>query len=276
MSDFCCLFLARKIYSVGMGTITVSSLLIPNPETLGTLAGDCAICGRWSDTACHRDDILDKTSANLTAIFELNDRLVCASCAEVWRKPKYWHRGICARPGIVVFPVISTESVTEDRPTWSAILRELPNDPRPRALILTTDPKKRVWPMAKVSQGPVASIYVHDTSRGVSGNYVVQLRDLVDCLELVEKAYSLGFSKSVIQRSLFDSMAAVRLIGFEQAIQMEQGIAAHREAPHFIPALIASQKQEEMLETHDTIPIRRTSDDLSSPRGRQFGFEWAE
>ena len=241
--------------------LTVSNILIETPVERGTQAGACGICGIHATDAYHRNEILDKTSANLTAIFELNDEWICAHCAEVWRKPKYWHRAICARPGRVVFPVISTESVTEDRPTWSALIRELLDDLQtPRVLVLTTDPKKRVWPMAKVSQGRVASIYIHDTSRGVSSNYVVDLPTLVECLDLIEHAYTSGFSKPVIDRSLYDSPATVRELGLDVTHALERELKQHRTHPHFLAALIMAQKQEATecpteLNHTDSLPV---------------------
>ena len=225
--------------------LSTSKILIETPVEWGTHEGACGICGIHSTGAYHRNEILEKTSSNLTAIFELNDEWICAWCAEVWRKPKHWHRAICARPSNVLFPVISTESATDDRPTWSSLIRDLIDDiEAPRVLVLTTDPKKRVWPMAKVSQGRLASVYIHDTSRGVSGNYIVSLPDLVDCLDLIEHAYTSGFSKPVIGRSLYDSPATVRELGLATVNQLERAIARHRPLPHFLPALIMAQKQE--------------------------------
>ena len=228
-----------------MRPLTISNILIETPVEWGTHEGACGICGLHTTGAYHRNEILDKTSANLTAIFELNDEWICAWCAEVWRKPKFWHRAICARPGNVLFPVISTESRTEERPTWGKAFRALLDDlSTPRVLVLTTDPKKRVWPMAKVSQGRLASVYIHDTSRGVSSNYVVDLPTLVECLDLIEHAYTSGFSKPVIGRSLYDSPATVRELGLGVTHALERELKQHRAHPHFIAALIAAQKQE--------------------------------
>lgn len=271
-------FLTRvKRWYTGHMRLSVSRILIETPVERGTQAGACGICGIHSTDAYHRNEILDKTSANLTAIFELNDEWICAHCAEVWRKPKYWHRAICARPGNVLFPVISTESATDDRPTWSSLIRDLLDDLQtPRVLVLTTDPKKRVWPMAKISQGRLASIYIHDTSRGVSGNYTVSLPDLLDCLDLIEHAYTSGFSKPVIGRSLYDSPATVRELGLTTVNELERAIAHHRSSPHFVPALIMAQKQEATqclteLNLTDSLPVPQPASPTGKPAQARTG-----
>lgn len=222
-------------------TLTLSKLCQPDALP-GELSGRCSICGIREDGMYSREWLLDKTSANLTAIFDLTEDTVCRYCTAVWREPKKWHRAIYASPRGVIFPVISVESVTDDRPTWSQVFRQIPID-EPRALVLTTDPKKRVWPFARASTGRSASIYVHDPSRGISANRLIDLPTLRSTLDLIEDLYTLGFSKPAISESLFTApFKHIQTIGLARVGELQEQLAAVRRSPEFIPALLAAQK----------------------------------
>jgi|SRR5882672_2820318 len=207
----------------------------------GAESGICAVCGFEGDGQYGRD-ILDITTSNVTALFELAYGHICAPCYGLWSKPKYWHRGIFATRGGVRFPVISRESVTPERPTWSQALRALSPD-EPRAIVLTTDPKKRVWPFARVSSGDTAWIYIHDPSRGVSSNRPVSIKKLLAALDLVEQVYALGWSKPWIARSLMGSQNAIVSTGLDVALNLDRRLAQIRNEPEFLPALIVAQKE---------------------------------
>lgn len=219
---------------------TVSSLINVSAPP-GDKSGICSVCGYDGNGQYERQEILDKTSANLTAIFDMNHTTICHYCVGVWKEPKKLHRAIYADPDRVVFPVISTESATDDRPTWSSLIRHIPID-SPRIVILTTDPKKRVWPLAKVSNGQLCAIYTHDPSRGISGNVWVIINELRAALDLIEQAYSLGFSKPAIASSLYTSHKTISTVGLEPTRQLEDQLRALRPKSEFNPALIMAQK----------------------------------
>lgn len=220
--------------------ITVSQL-IASPADPGPYRGLCSICGISGSGQYDRNDILDKTSANLTAIFDMNQSTICRFCVGVWREPKKFHRAIYADPEGLIFPVISRDSATEDRPVWSDIVRMMPVD-QPRVMILTTDPKKRTWPMARVSQGDLCAIYTHDPSRGISGNIWVSIEEMRRVLNVIERAYEAGFSKPAISTSLYTSHKQATIVGLEQTRQMEHQLAWTRTKAEFIPSLIIAQK----------------------------------
>lgn len=221
-------------------TYTVSQLIGASAEP-GAYHGMCSICGVIGPGQYDRDEILDKTSANLTAIFDMNQRTICRYCVGVWKEPKKYHRAIYADPDGLCFPVISRESVTDDRPAWSDLIRIVPID-LPRVIILTTDPKKRTWPLARVSQGDLCAIYTHDPSRGVSGNIWVSLIELRRILNAIERAYDAGFSKPAISTSLYTSHKQASVVGLDVTRQMENELTGTRTKAEFIPALIIAQK----------------------------------
>ena len=218
--------------------MSASILLYPDPDP-GPCSGTCSLCGLPGDGQYLRNEILEKTSANLTALFDLNRDTICAHCVAVWREPKKWHRGVCADEKGVLFPVISRDSVTNERPLWADVLRSL--DELPRVIVLTTDPKKRVWPFARVSSGDSACIYLHDPSRGVSGNAWVSLAVLRKTLTTIESAYNAGFSKEAIRTSLYVNYQ--QALGCPNIRTLEQSLIAIRNQPEFLPALIVAQKE---------------------------------
>lgn len=218
----------------------ISHFLYPDAPA-GVYTGLCALCG-YDGPGQYKRDILDITTSNVTALFELAYDLICAPCYGVWTRPKHWHRGIFATGAGVRFPVISRESVTNERPAWSDVFRLLRAD-ESRALVLTTDPKKRVWPFARVSVGDTAWMYIHDPPRGVSGNRAVSIKKLIAALDLVEHVYSLGWSKPWIAQSLIGSQKAVLSVGLDAALALDQRLAAIRNEPEFLPALIVAQKE---------------------------------
>lgn len=242
----------------------ISHFIYPDAPP-GSESGVCALCGYEGSGQYRRDDVLDILTSNVTAIFELRYDHICGPCYGLWSKPKHWHRGILATPGQAVFPVISNESATEERPTWSQAFRSLQPE-QPRAIILTTDPKKRVWPFARVSSGPVCSIYIHDPSRGISENSSATIPRLRQALNLVEQAYSFGFSKPFIARSLIGCQKAILQIGLDAALALEHRLSAIRNEPEFLPALIVAQKEANEPKRTATIPLCDDGLDAARPR----------
>lgn len=223
-------------------TISVSRLLAPAAPA-GTHTGICGICAAEGETHYHKLDVLDKLTSNVTAFFTGQSELMCASCAALWRQPKYWHRAILATPDRVLFPVISAESATPERPAWSQAIREV-NPAQPRVAVLNTDPKKRVWPHARVSAGDGLWLYVYDSSRCIAGNRLVSLSRLIATLDTIERIYSMGFTKDHIETSLLSYQKLVVQLGATRVARLERELADLRRLPEFAPAVIIAQKQE--------------------------------
>lgn len=250
-----------------MSSLSVSRLMRPDAEP-GPHAGTCSLCGLPGDGQYLRNEILEKTSANLTALFDLNRDTICAHCVGVWREPKKWHRGVCATEAGVLFPVISRESVTQDRPLWADVLRGI--DGSRRVIILTTDPKKRVWPFARVSAGDSVCIYLHDPARGISGNAWVKLKMLNQALTTIESAYNAGFSKEAIRTSLYSNYQ--QAVSCPNTRSLEQSLIALRKQPEFLPSLIVAQKDSPNVPNPQTLPIPGNGHARNRPRrgGREL------
>ena len=133
----------------------------------------------------------------------------------------------------------------EARPLWRDVFRSLDPD-TPRALVLTTDPKKRSWPFARVSVGPTAMLLLLDPSRALRETRQVSLASLRSTLDLVERAYAAGFSKAAIEGGLFGApRVAVQKAGYAETARIEKELAALRRTPEFLPCLIVAQRSME-------------------------------
>lgn len=227
-----------------------STLLVPHPDNRGSESGQCSLvnCGYMGNDLFDRNTVLQSLTSNVTAALTLSSDLICPHCCEAWNAgtkgpAKVFNRAFLATAERVLFPVISAESETPERPTWADALRYL-DVSLPRVALLTTDPKKRIWPFTRVSSGDCCWIYLHDPTRGISGNRVVSLAKLRRILNLVESVYADGFSKSQIERSLYLAQPLIQKLGLSAAFRLETALAEHRNAPEFLPALLVAQRPQ--------------------------------
>lgn len=223
----------------------ISHFLAPEAPP-GPASGQCGVCGTQGDGMYPRADILDTSGSNITTLFPANTPYMCRHCVALWHQPKHWHRGIFATTAATYFPLIAEgEQRTPERPLWRALFATPDRwQGTPCVGVLTTDPKKRVWPHARVSQGDRFLLYVHDPSRGVSSNRWVTWLDLAETLALVEQALSLGAYKSQITQTLY-SPALLKIHGLAPLQRLEAALARARHTPEFVPALIVAQKPTE-------------------------------
>lgn len=223
---------------------SVSRLIIQDPNC-GAHAGVCGVCGEYSEQAWPRNEILQKTTSNITVTFPHNTDAMCEYCVVMWDggRSNKWNRGLLAVPGMTYFPLIAenAELQTEERPTWVQALRTLDPD-SPRVCVLNTDFKKRVWPRAKISHGDHLSMLIHDTSRSISDNRSLSLKLLLDVLAFIEDVYTLGFSKTAIETSLMGIQKQVKVVGFAQTAKLESQLCELRRLQEFTPAVMVAQK----------------------------------
>jgi hypothetical protein len=230
--------------------IPISHFLAPDAPP-GPATGQCGVCGTSGAGMYPRKDILDISGSNITTLFPHNTPYLCAPCVALWRLPKHWHRGIFATPDATYFPLIAdSEHRSAERPLWRDLLRSPERwSQAPCAAVLTTDPKKRVWPHARVCQGDHVLLYLHDPSRGVSGNRRLHWQTLATLLARIEDAYSLGAAKAQIATSLY-TPALLKMHGPARLMALEAQLQPARQLPEFLPALIVAQKLEVALDPH--------------------------
>lgn len=229
---------------------SVSALLVSTPQLRGDVPGQCSVvnCAYTGEDLLARDTALLSKTSNVTAAFTLISDLICPHCCEAWNAPakppaKAFNRAFLATPERVLFPVISAESETPERPTWADALRYL-DVSLPRVALLTTDPKKRLWPFTRVSAGDSCWLYLHDPARGVSGNRVISLGQLRRVLNLIEVVYADGFSKPQIEQSLYLAQSLIPKLGLPAVSRLEAALAEYRTSPEFLPALLVAQRPQ--------------------------------
>ena len=221
-------------------TMNTPQLLYPDPPTDRATEGHCAVCG-WHGLTYAKAEVFSKSTGAVSVLATVPSDRLCIHCTALWGGPKVWHRAILATPEAVQFPTIAPDPEGK-RPTWGQALAAL--DPElPRACILTTDPKKRVWPFAQVSQGDRLSMYLHDPSRGISGNRVLSLDGMLNTLASLEDIYALGFSKQAIERGLLGDLKRAQALGIPATVAHEGHLQSVRTTPEFLPALIIAQKE---------------------------------
>lgn len=144
-------------------------------------------------------------------------------------------------------PLINATSAAEQgRACWSQLAREVwPTRKGQRCLIiLTTDTKKRLWIRARIGAlGTRTPVLVYDSKLMVNEVRLLDWPKFLECLNIVEQAYSAGFSKDSINSSLYGQTKAMAAIGLPATMRMERALAQWRGRLEFAPALLIAQKE---------------------------------
>jgi len=147
-------------------------------------------------------------------------------------------------------PLIARESAEKTgRECWSDLVRRVWREYRGAecAVLLTTDGKKRTWPLCRAGVvGERTPILYHNTGGDAecliySGSLTLDWGAWVECLDLVEGAYSLGFAKRHLAEGLLSSGAAAA-VGMAESLRLERELRPWRERPEFRAALLIAQK----------------------------------
>ena len=207
--------------------------------------GTCSVCSK-ERLGYPKSAVLSKSAAGLEDLMSAASDLICCHCADTWQQTKRNGRALLATKEDILFPTITLDKKS-DRPMWRDVFRAFPK--QERICILTTDPKRRIWPLARVSAGDTLSLLLNDPSRGLFGNRNVSITQLVEILDLIEEIYSAGFSKQAIENSLISGSKSVNC-SITLIVEWEGQLSKIRTQPEFIPALIIAQKNEQ--NTHKT------------------------
>lgn len=149
------------------------------------------------------------------------------------------------KPEVKRAPKIDRSAIA--RPCWSDLFRRVwPfRQGQNVVILLTTNTKKRQWPRAQI--GPLGArtpVYLHD-----GPDESIRLLDwprLLRCLDLIEEAYTAGFSKESIRVNLLMQTKAVDLLGMATTARMERSLSMWRASSEFVPALLVAQKPLEV------------------------------
>jgi len=171
---------------------------------------------------------------------------VAAEVGEAWKG--MWNVGLVFCVGEYGYrPLISRKAALEQKRMVLADLIALCANVPPQQclIIINTDPKKRVWPRARVSSiGPATSVYVHDNSQNISGNLVVNWKKLVEYMRFIEEVYKQGFSKPSIATNVMSNLKQAQAYGMKNTVELERVLSTMRHTNEFSVAIIAAQKDE--------------------------------
>lgn len=252
--------------------VTVSSLLtaaldLPAlPDAPEAISGGslCEVrnCGRPIAAGYRRRSVISDATGEYLDSFPAHTRWVCEACARVMKAQAPHGNYLMGRAwwvfadGAKWDPLLSRPAAREaGRACWSDLVRALwpARAGREGVLLLTTDGKKRTWPLARVGcLGERTPVMLHNTKAGLgavhSGTLVVSWPRLLECLGLVEEAYSRGIARHHILSGAWGAGAA-KGIGLAEAGRWERELRPWRAAPEFAVAVILMQRREE---THGT------------------------
>jgi len=131
------------------------------------------------------------------------------------------------------------------RGCWSQLVRSIwPERKGQQCLVIfTTDTKKRLWIKARVGAlGSCVPVLIYDSGSAQDVIKFVNWPRLIECLDVVEEAYSYGFAREIIRRNLFISTKIAQEVGIAKTREMEKMLSAWRRNAEFALAVLISQK----------------------------------
>lgn len=205
--------------------------------------GHCATCGQSMSHGVDTSRINNISFSRHADFFRFGSH-ACPACAWLYSFPKQTHRNLLAVGGETLYwPMISWDSATPERPSWYAALCAINSMPAdiPVVGVITTDPKPRLWPRAKVATIGSFGLYVHVTDWDRSGYVRLSLPRLLEIADFMIKILEAGFTKKRIGLSLFSDYARARK-QFHDVAAWENDLRRMREETEFIPALLIAGK----------------------------------
>lgn len=225
----------------------------PHKYTEEVASGVCATCASSIKAGVSTEQINNPTFSNHAEFFRFGTH-VCRACAWMYSEPKQRHRNMIACGGErpkVLYPMISPDSATEERPTWQDIIygdvnKYLPIlDDVPITGVLTTDPKPRLWPRCRVASVSSFGLYVHAPQYDVSEWRELDWDDaLLEAGNVIRDALEAGYAKRRIYHGLLADYARVKR-NIREAVSLEKELAIYRSLPEFVPALLTTQVSKE-------------------------------
>jgi len=225
-------------------------------------SGFCATCACKIDGVAVEKEQLQGEAFSRNSDFLKFGNYVCLDCAWMYSYPKITHRNVLACNDWCLWPMISHDTATEERPSWLNALQLFASfDKEAEAVgVLTTDPKPRLWPMTNTVTRDDFGMYIHAPDYNTSSFVSFSLDEcLDDCVPLIMKAMELKFSKRAIYNGLLGDFNKAKkdLCGI---MALEKEIAKIRSSNAFLPALMASGQRKDG-EALDVKPPKETSFD---------------
>lgn len=203
---------------------------------------------------CFRGGLNGWVSVNAARCFKSSNPRIGNPCA----------RSVLAFAGGTLYnPLINRDAAIEQgRPYWSSLVREVWRERAGQQClcIVTTDTKKRLWINARVGAlGETTPVFAYDSKSAMDRTRVVSWPALIECLNVVEVAYSAGFAKLSIQEGLLSAYNTAREVGWRESMSLEAMLSRWRPRPEFAVAVLMAQKAPEQKEEENPCPSKPQS-----------------
>lgn len=169
----------------------------------------------------------------------LSGDFLCVACMWMFNEPKKAHINLIAFGEKIVFPMISWDTATNERPNWFHTLSELAKMPMQTSVsgVLTVDPKPRLWPMSELVTRSNFGLYVHNQDYNVSEFMRLDLDKILMIAEYLIDLIALKFSKRTLYSGILKDTPRVKK-DIARFVKIETELKKLRKNKEFIPALM--------------------------------------
>lgn len=234
-------------------TVTASQLLHvalgrPTPKwPLELHEGRCLTCGAPITEGVHFERNINlKTFSNHTTLTRWGTH-ACPACAWLYSDAKSKHKAWAVAGDQAWWPVINVASVTPERPQWLDVLELIAGlEPEtPAAILLTTDPKPRLWHNVLVTSPHRPLVYLHNPDLDVSDNVRIDLPEAIRLTRLVAHAQHLGFSKTSAYYGLTREYPRL-MRHLPASLELESSLSTARGSRELQVAVTIAQKEHHL------------------------------
>lgn len=208
----------------------------------------CVITGQMVSTGYRARDIIPATTSEFLDLLHGDpDGVMSPVAARVYKSS--WNMGswLVFSNGDSHHPLVDRKAaLAQERPCWSDLARTIwpARAGDPLVAILTTDTKKRIWEKARIGVlGSDTPVLVYNMDRSVFRVLSIDWPEMLECLDLVERVYALGFSKTTIAAGLYVEYARMNEISFSRGMALERELRAWRSRPEFEFVILIAQKE---------------------------------
>ena len=208
----------------------------------------CAVTGAPLERGYRCVDVIPKAAGELLDMLNGQPQgWLSESAARLFNGTTTWNLGsrLVFEDGTMFWPLIARPKEGE-RPCWSALVRQVWRERAGQrcVAILTTDVKKRLWPLARLGVlGPRTPVTIYDAEQDVRATLAVSWSALIDMLDVIEVIYSHGFAKRAMRASLFSDFKRTQEVGYDLTRGWERQLAGWRGSNEFVMATLIAQKE---------------------------------
>lgn len=242
------------------GLLARGLCLQPLPDPPQTIPGDepayCRPSGSYISEGYRLGDVTGGSTSDLLDAFLGNplgwvsdDAARCLKAANPRLKSGV-HNSLLIFAGSPAYrPMESRESARlQNRPCWSELVRDVwpARQGETMLMIVTADPKKRIWQKGEVGLlGNDTPVLHYDRGQSINGVHRIDWAELIDTLDIVERAYDLKFTKQQIRDGLLWATKTVAAVGWDVAAELERTLIMARQRGSFRLALTFAQRTED-------------------------------